>query len=91
MAERINSVGKVLVGDYFESCNFHPCLCIELDEAGRNIEGVSLIDGRIISCSVENCGIRKLTVEEAIKWKLSGPQELGDIKLDDTQSWWKIK
>ena len=41
MAERINSEGKIQVGDFFESCSFHPCLCIEVDEGGVNIEGIS--------------------------------------------------
>lgn len=69
MADRINSAGKINVGDYFESCSFHPCLCIEVDESGRNIEGISLIDGHIQNCSAVHCGIRKLTIDEAIEWK----------------------
>lgn len=86
MADRINSAGKINVGDYFESCSFHPCLCIEVDESGRNIEGISLIDGHIQNCSAVHCGIRKLTIDEAIEWKKSGPQEIEDQEVDN--QWW---
>jgi hypothetical protein len=86
MATRISSVGKIQAGDYFESCSFHPCVCIEVDETGRNIEGISLIDGHMQNCSVIHCGIRKLSFDEAIKWKIVGPQDLQGEKL--TEKWW---
>lgn len=85
MAERVNTPGSIKVGDYFESCSFHPCLCVEVDETGRNIEGVSLVDGHMQSCSVVHCGIRKLSLEEAISWNLSGPKDIGDIEVE---KWW---
>lgn len=86
MALRIQSAEEIRVGDYFESCSFHPCLCIEVDENGRNIEGISLVNGGIQHCSVFHCGIRKLTVDEAIHWKLHGPRELEDREVE--QKWW---
>ncbi|MCE2570942.1 hypothetical protein [Motilimonas eburnea] len=86
MAERINSEGIIKVGDYFESCCFHPCLCIEVDEYGSNIEGISLIDGHIQNCSAVHCGIRKLTIDEAIEWKKRGPQEIEGQQVENP--WW---
>lgn len=85
MAERVQEPGSVRVGDYFESCSFHPCLCIEVDETGRNIEGISLVDGRIQNCSVVHCGIRTLTLREAIQWKLAGPK---DCSEEIGTPWW---
>ncbi len=86
MAEIIVSAGQIQVGDYFESCSFHPCVCIEVDETGRNIEGISLIDGHIQNCSTTHCGIRKLTIDEAIEWKKSGPQKSEGCDIDNR--WW---
>ncbi len=86
MAERINSEGKIQVGDFFENCSFHPCLCIEVDERGINIEGISLVDGHIQNCSAMHCGIRKLTLEEAIDWKKTGPKDIEGQNVSD--QWW---
>jgi hypothetical protein len=85
MANRVNTPGCIKVGDYFESCNFHPCLCFEVDETGRNIEGISLVDGHIQNCSVVHCGIRQLSLEEAISWKMSGPKEIENMEIE---KWW---
>jgi len=85
MAERINSPGMICIGEYFESCDFQPCICISVDESGRNIEGISLIDGHIQSCSAVHCGIRKLSFQEAIYWKLNGPQGL---QVEVENKWW---
>jgi hypothetical protein len=38
------------------------------------------------SCSARHCGVRLLTVEEAIHWKLHGP---ADQKLETKDRWWK--
>jgi hypothetical protein len=85
MAEPINSIGKLKIGDYFESCSFHPCICIGIDDSDRNIEGISLVDGHIQSCSVIHCGVRRITLEEAIIWKLYGPKET-DVEIE--KPWW---
>jgi hypothetical protein len=85
MAKRVNTPGSIKVGDYFESCDFHPCLCIEVDETGRFLEGISLVDGHIQRCNVIHCGIRHLSLEEAISWKLTGPKNIGNNEID---KWW---
>jgi hypothetical protein len=46
----------------------------------------SLYDGHIQNCSAVHCGIRKLTIDEAIEWKKSGPQEIEDQEVDN--QWW---
>jgi hypothetical protein len=77
-------------GDFYEDCSFHPCLCIEVDDQG-GISGISLIDGSYPrSCDIENCGVRKLTLEEALIWKRKGPQKLDEpwSPLPDKQWWW---
>ena len=77
-------------GDIYEDCSFHPCLCIEVDDHG-GISGISLIDGSFPrSCDIEHCGVKKLTLEEALIWKKKGPQKLAEpwFPLPDKQWWW---
>jgi hypothetical protein len=35
--------------------------------------------------SGRHCGVRQLTFEEAVRWKLSGPS---DVEVESTQRWW---
>ena len=88
MAKLVSSIGEVNEGDYFESTLFHPCICIDASPTNPNIEGISLVDGTLHNCNQIHSGIRKLTLKEAIKWKFEGPQELDNIQLDKTKSWW---
>lgn len=77
------------VGDIYEDCCFHPCLCTEVDEEG--ISGISLIDGTSPrSCSLVHCGIRKLSIEEATEIKENGPKDdfFRSNVLPDKQWWW---
>jgi hypothetical protein len=63
------------IGDFYEDCAYHPCLCTYSN--GDDIEGISLVDGSIPrSCSLKHCGIKKLTTEEAIRWRLKGPENV---------------
>ena len=78
------------VGDIYEDCSFHPCLCVGVDDQGV-ICGISLIDGSFPrSCDIESCSVRKLTLEEALTWKNKGPQQLDRpwTPLPDKQWWW---
>ena len=82
----VNKIGELAPGDLFEDCRFHPCLCIEaatLDDPD-GISGISLVDGTPCNCNIYHCGLRKLTVEEAIQWKYHGPR---DETVEDR--WWK--
>lgn len=88
MPKPVKSIADIKVGDIFEDCSFHPCLCIV---AGTNdspaaVEGISLVDGSgPRCCSAIHCGLRILTIEEAIHWKFFGPR---DQVLEATQCWW---
>lgn len=66
-------------GDLYEDCAGHPCLCVGINVADDDIWGISLIDGSSPrSCSLANCGVRKLGVEEAwvIKQRYPGREGL---------------
>ena len=85
MPKRIKSEKEITIGDFYEDCAFQPCLCISVDERG-NVEGISLVNGGVSSCSARHCGVRLLTVEEAIHWKIHGP---ADEKLKPKDRWWE--
>ena len=64
-----------------------------------DVEGISLIDGSYPnSCSIDNCVVKKLTIDEALDIKLNGPSD--EIKKsieefhnsewgsDSNKPWW---
>ena len=86
MPQNVNQPGELLPGDLFEDRRHHPCICIEAN-ASDDVDGVcgiSLVDGTPCGCSISNCGLRKLTLEEAVYWKYHGPK---DVTSEDT--WWE--
>jgi hypothetical protein len=83
MAIRVSQPGELQPGDLFEDCNFWPCLCTETK--GATVLGISLVNGRWVNCSIVHCGLRKLTLDEAIQWKNSGPP---DFELELEHHWW---
>ena len=80
--------GDISPGELYEDCSFHPCLCLTAD--GYDISGVSLVDGSYPrSCDIGACGVRKLSLEEARTWKLSGPQDLdAGSEVTADKRWW---
>jgi hypothetical protein len=87
MPVSINTYAEINVGDYYEDCAYHPCICVKVNAEDDEIQGVSLVDGSYPrSCSVEHCGVQKLTLEEALKWKLYGPDK-GEVPAE--KRWWK--
>lgn len=85
---------RIEVGDFFEGCSFHPLLCLESNYEGGFLQGISLVDGSWQSCSINSCGVRKLTPREAITWRLRGPQDIGpkNVPLTDWEPehrWWE--
>ena len=61
----------IQIGDYYEDCAYHPCLCIHAE--GDEIMGISLVDGSFPRiCSLRHCGIVPLNYKQAIysKFKL---------------------
>jgi hypothetical protein len=87
MPRQIASEAEIHIGDFYEDCAFHPCLCISVGADGDEdgLEGISLVNGGVRSCSARHCGVRLLTVEEAIHWKLHGP---ADQQLEPKDQWW---
>ena len=75
-------------GDFYEDCAYHPCRCIGA-RMGM-VDGISLVDGSFPrQCAVPQCGVRKLTPEEAITWKLYGPPHVPpESEMTDSQKYW---
>jgi hypothetical protein len=47
------------VGEIYEDCTYHPCLCAVVDFDKRDIQGISLIDWSApSSCRLDHCGAR---------------------------------
>jgi len=87
MPRKITSELDIHVGDIYEDCAFHPCLCVKVGDEGdpECVHGISLVDARTRCCSARQCGVRILTVEEAIQWKYHGP---ADESLEPSEQWW---
>ena len=77
-------------GDIYEDCFYHPVLCTAIQEDGDEINGISLVDGSYPrACSLEHCGVRKLSIEEALKWKFHGPSDVPpNVEFSPEQQWW---
>jgi hypothetical protein len=74
MAIPVHDDSELKPGDFFEDCSYHPCLCVRSQDG--QVDGISLVDGSFPrNCGIPACGIRKLTAEEAITWRLHGPQQ----------------
>jgi hypothetical protein len=86
MPTPVKEPGALVPGDLFEDCRYHPCLCIEGNAPSDpdGVYGISLVDGTPCGCSIRHCALRKLTVEEAVRWKYEGPD---DVAVED--HWWE--
>jgi hypothetical protein len=84
MPTPVNNPTDIKPGDYYEDCAFHPCLCIRVDS--DELLGVSLIDGSYPrGCSIGHCGVRRLTLPEALHWRFFGPR---DQTVPEDRQWW---
>src|SRR2546421_12377138 len=77
-------------GDIYESCSYHPVLCLGVDYKSDEIWGVSLIDGtHPHNCSLVHCGVRKLTPRQAWELKMRGPLEVeARERIAEGRRWW---
>jgi len=83
----IETYAQIKLGDYYEDCAYHPCICVKINAEDDEILGISLVDGTYPrACSIRHCGVQKLTLEEALKWKLYGPE---NGTICDEKRWWK--
>ncbi|WP_371766340.1 hypothetical protein [Massilia sp.] len=87
MPIKLSKAGHLEVGDYFESCSFHPCVVSTIDDSGVQIEGISLVDGTTHCCNIRHCGLRALSKREAETWKDAGPE---DVELPLNDRWWQV-
>lgn len=77
MPEAIHGTDSIKPGEIYEDTFCHPCLCLGVDVEGGCAWGVSLIDGSYPrTCDLFMSGIRKLTPEEAWRWKELGPDAI---------------
>ena len=61
-----NNSLKIRVGDIYEDCAYHPVRCEVSD--GDDLEGTSMVDGSSPRCcSIINCGVRRLSEQEALE------------------------
>ena len=79
---------ELLAGEFYEDCAYHPCLCIRT--AMGMVEGISLVDGSFPrQCGIPQCGVRRLTLEEAIQWRLFGPPDIPPvIEMTEKEKYW---
>ena len=73
-------------GDFYEDCASQPVICTEADPAQDLIFGVSLLNGSVSSCSIENCGIRRLTLDEALDRAVNWEQWAAERGLEPDRS-----
>jgi len=90
--QKMNRAFKQLApkpGDIYESCSYHPVLCLGVDYKQDEIWGISLVDGtHPMSCSLVHCGIRK----QAWEIKLHGPSEPGaKERIPRAKRWWSAR
>jgi hypothetical protein len=88
MPIRVKSADELQPGHFYEDCAYHPCLCIS--SGMEMVDGISPVDGSFPrNCGVPQCSVRKLTAEEAIKWRLFGPPDAPpELKMADEQKYW---
>jgi hypothetical protein len=88
MPKRVTSANELHPGDFYEDCAYHPCLCVSTGSG--MVEGISLVDGSFLrQCGVPQCGVRKLTLNEAIQWRCFGPPDVPpEIKMTDAKKYW---
>jgi hypothetical protein len=88
MPTEVRTVDDLKPGDFYEDCAYHPCLCIGTDMG--MVEGISLVDGSFPrQCGIPQCGVRKLTFEEAVIWRMHGPPDVPpEIEMTEAQKYW---
>ena len=77
-------------GDIYESCSYHPVLCLGVDYKSDSIWGISLIDGTYPhNCSLLHCGIKRLSPKMAWQLKIRGPADPQVCeRISAKNRWW---
>lgn len=59
---------KIKIGDIYEDCGCHPCLCVKVD--GDDIDGISLVDASYPRCcSIHHCAPKKISINKAMQMR----------------------
>jgi len=77
---------ELVLGDFYEDCRYHPMLCIEVASDGDELRGISLITGDVGSCSLNHCGVVRLTAMEAIERRLHWDDFVAEHGIKDYAS-----
>lgn len=72
-AMRAITTAEITVGVIFEDCGFHPVLCTLASPEEDELQGISLIDGQIRSCSMFHCGPELLSLGQVLAIKKDFP------------------
>jgi hypothetical protein len=59
-------LSSIQVGTIYEDCAFHPVLCTYRSDEEDELQGISLIDGRVRACSVFHCGAEPRTIDQVL-------------------------
>lgn len=78
----------IILGDVYEDCAFIPCFAVLIDKPGDMLTGVSLVDGSMRHCSINNCGPRWMTIEELREAKADYPK-WRDIRILQYNAEWR--
>ena len=57
---------EIVPGVIYEDCGYHPVLCTHASVEEDELEGISLIDGRLRACSMFHCGAEVLTIAQVL-------------------------
>jgi hypothetical protein len=77
---------RIRRGDFYEDCASQPVLCTEVNYSDDWIAGISLLTGAIDSCSIENCGVRMLSQDEALDRAVGWEQWASERGLESDRS-----
>lgn len=73
---------SIAVGDIYEDCAYHPCLCTNVHSDG-SISGISLIDATSPrTCDLANCGVVPLDVSAVLEARQNFPAYIDKRKRE---------
>lgn len=85
MPTSVENEDDIEPGEFYEDSFYHPCVCVGIKNG--IVWGISLIDGTFPRQErIDMTDVRKLTLAEVWRWKLQGPDDVGEIKSEFR--WW---
>jgi hypothetical protein len=81
---------EIRPGDIYEDCACHPVLCTHVSDVDDEICGISLVDGSAPrSCSLRHCGVRRLSLGEAVATRALRLRELPPPRPHPDSAVWR--